>query len=455
MIRNGHILLKLSDRAETRAPVHLDVLDGVKRPGGSVDGNGAVDSAIRTMTSGMRCRRCFHASASLSHSGERHTCYNPLEHDLGLDRVLSVQIADADRTPEVVQALRNLDAVDWAMIEPLAAAPLRANLPEHAAGSIVLKDAFDRVGAATALAMEPGSRSIPVAVIDTGVALEHHEFNHKLLTGYDTVDLGIGPVGGNVSLVGDSMGRDFCARDETGHGTHVAGIVGARGLSMPQGLGGRSPIIPVRALAAAQAGDGPVFGVGGLGDIDAAIKVAVDMGARVLNMSFGTARNDLDPDAPPPHRDVIDYANAQSCICVAAMGNSGLEETFYPAALPGCIAVGSMSLAGELSEFSTTGAHVALCAPGEEVFSAGLSGYCNSTGTSHAAPFVAGAAALLAARAERRGHRLTGDEARIALCHSADRVGEPDALTGWGMLNAPAALAYLDHMQFSNQEDER
>ncbi|MEQ9258881.1 MAG: S8 family serine peptidase, partial [Roseovarius sp.] len=316
-----------------------------------------------------------------------------------------------------------------------------------------LADAFARIGAAEALAIEPGSRAVPVAVIDTGVALEHVEFGEKLLTGFDTVDLGIGLVGGEVSLVGDSVGRDFCARDETGHGSHVAGIIGARGAAMARGLAGRSPIIPVRALAAARMAEGPVFGIGGLADIDAAIKVAVDLGARVLNMSFGTSRGDLDAAAPPPHEDVIAYANAHGCICVAAMGNSGQEEEFFPAALPGVIAVGSMALDGSVSEFSTTGAHVALCAPGEEIVSAGLEGYRASTGTSHAAPFVSATAALLAARAQRLGHRLTGEEARRALCLSAKRPGEPDTRGGWGMLDAPAALAFLDQMPLSNQED--
>ncbi|MCB1403865.1 MAG: S8 family serine peptidase, partial [Rhodobacteraceae bacterium] len=66
-------------------------------------------------------------------------------------------------------------------------------------------------------------RAVAVAVIDTGVTLEHVEFAGKLRSGYDTVDLGIGRVAEDVALVGDSLGRDFCARDETGHGTHVAG----------------------------------------------------------------------------------------------------------------------------------------------------------------------------------------------------------------------------------------
>ena len=254
-----------------------------------------------------------------------------------------------------------------------------------------------------------------------------------------------------MALVGDSRGRDFVARDETGHGSHVAGIIGARGLSMMPGVAGRSPVLPVRALAAAQSGGGPVFGVGGISDIDAAIKVAVDMGAKVLNLSFGTARSETDPFAPPPHADSIAYAAAEGCIPVAAMGNSGVEEEFFPAALPDCIAVGAVTLAGERAEFSTIGRHIALAAPGEDIWSASLAGYAQSSGTSHAAPFVSGAAALLAARAARRGHELTAGEAREALCLSA-RGDAPNPETGWGMLDIPAALRHLDAMEFTTTE---
>jgi subtilisin family serine protease len=209
--------------------------------------------------------------------------------------------------------------------------------------------------------------------------------------------------------------------------------------------------MPIRALAAAQSAEGPVFGVGALSDIDTAIKVAVDMGAKVLNMSFGTSRGDTDPFAPPPHADVIAYAAKEGCIPIAAMGNSGVDEDFFPAALPQCIAVAACTLNGARADFSTTGRHVALSAPGEGIHSAALDGYAESTGTSHAAPFVSGAAALLAARAARRGWSLGVAEAREALCLSAEGDA-PNRETGWGVLNIPAALRHLDGMDFHKEE---
>ncbi|MGI9506857.1 MAG: S8 family peptidase [Geminicoccaceae bacterium] len=449
MRRAGHIMLKLEDGIETRAPVHIDVLDGARRPGGSIDGRGPVDRTILAQTTGLRAKRCFHAGACLHKVGARHLAYDEVESALGLERILSVQLAEPALADLVVAELRALDQVEWAMVEPLMRAPLML-LDEAAparAGRLATDAAFERVGASVALAMEPGARSVPVAVIDTGVALEHAEFAGRLRIGYDTVDLGMGSVAEGVALIGDSLGRDFCARDETGHGSHVSGIIAAAGLSMPRGVGGLSPIIPIRALAAAQAEPGVLFGVGGLSDIDAAIKVAVDMGAKVLNMSFGTSKDEIDEEAPPPHSAALAYAIAHNCIPVAAMGNSGLDEDYYPAALPECIAVGSMSLDGGLSSFSTTCAHVALCAPGENVLSAALDGYRESTGTSHAAPFVAGAAALLAAKAARFGHDLTMQEAHHALTAGAEPAWDgPNDRTGAGMLNIPNALLVLERM---------
>lgn len=452
MIRTGHILMKLKPGVETRLPAHLDVLDGAARAGGSVDGRGPVDRAILAETSGLRAKRCFHASASLSKVGARAVSWSAAERSLGLPQVLTLRLAEADQTDAVVASLRDLDQVEWVMAEPLASVPFQIAGNHRHGGAFAVTAAAEIVGAAEAHRMEPGSRGVAVAVIDTGVTLEHPEFAHRLRSGYDTVDLGMGHVSYDVALVGDSLGRDFCARDETGHGSHVAGIIGARGLSMQAGIAGPSPLIPIRALAAARSGGGPVFGVGALSDIDAAIKVAVDMGAKVLNMSFGTSRAETDPAAPPPHQDAIAYAVEEGCIPVVAMGNSGIEEEYFPAALPGCIAVGAMSLSGGRAAFSTTGRHIALCAPGEEIWSASLSNYADSSGTSHAAPFVSGAAALLASRAARRGHDLTAAEAREALCLSA-RGGAPNAETGWGMLDIPAALSHLDTMDFSTSED--
>src|SRR5215510_3975162 len=125
-------------------------------------------------------------------------------------------------------------------------------------------------------------------------------------------------------------------------------------------------------------------------------------------MSFGTPESNLNHDDPRPHARVIRYAARFGCVLIAAVGNSGLEEKFYPAALPEVIAVGSVDEQGRRSAFSTYGAHVAICAPGERIISTGRRGYLVSSGTSHAAPFVTGVAALLVSRARRSRRELNG-----------------------------------------------
>ncbi len=182
-------------------------------------------------------------------------------------------------------------------------------------------------------------------------------------------------------------------------------MIGAHGWGIPRGVGGRCLLLSIRVLAAARQPSGGVVGIGDLTNIDAGMKVCVDLGADVINMSFGTAAADIDPHGPLPHAAIVRYASAANCVLVAASGNTGRKEVFYPAALPEVIAVGSVGAGGERSPFSTYGDHIALCAPGERIVSAGRDGYEEASGTSFAAPFVSGAAALLVSRARRADRR--------------------------------------------------
>src|SRR5262249_10478455 len=147
-------------------------------------------------------------------------------------------------------------------------------------------------------------------------------------------------------------------------------------------------------------------------DIDAGVKVGVDLGAWVMNASFGTPATSLDASAPPPHEKAVRYATQRGCALIAAAGNSGKPEVFYPAAFEDVICVTSVDHENRLSKFSTSGPHVALCAPGERIVSVARHGYQINSGTSFAAPFVTGAAALVLSRAMRKGRRLSPREVR-------------------------------------------
>ncbi len=444
----GRLMMKLRDADCCEAPAHLDIVAGVTPPALSIDLGGRIDRTIKRRVTAMEVRCPYHAADCVHQPGHRHSHYSQLEYDLGLTRTRAVTLAEPEQTDAVIAALRDLDQVEWVTSETLSLAPLHAQVENNIVTREMIMAPHLQVGVPEALAMVAPDERLRVAVIDTGVALGHRELSGRLDAGFDTVDLAAFPMSQEIRLVGDSSGRDFDAMDLTGHGSHVAGILGARGLHLPRGAAGAARIIPVRALAAASAGHGRVFGVGGLLDIDCGIKVACDLGANVMNMSFGTPADAIDSNAPPPHRDVMRYAMAKGAIAVAAMGNSGALEDYYPAALPEVIAVGSVNEANRPSEFSTRGTHVDIAAPGERIISLGLEGYKESTGTSHATPFVAGAVALMAARARQAGQPLTFDLARRALRDgaSAKPPHAPDPAIGYGVLNIPAALRRLDQL---------
>jgi subtilisin family serine protease len=423
-------------------PAHVDHLAGAREPAASIDG-GPVDRAIARFGGAFRATSVYPARRALGHVGEQHVGYDDREHAHGLSRTVRVRVADASRVADAVAALRQLSVVEHVRPETLATTPAPVH---HAQDLCDPVPAHALVRAGYAHTGEHGDERVRVAIIDSGVAMGHPELQRQLLAGYDTVDLGAGHIG-DLELVGHSRGRDFNPRDEVGHGSHVAGVVGAQGYRMRRGVAGLSLLLPIRVLAAALApGHSRPIGVGGLSDIDCGLKVACDLGARVFNMSFGTSEKSLDPDAPPPHAEVVRYAAERGVVLVAAMGNTGDDERLWPAAHPDVIAVGAVD--GELrpSSFTTRGAHVALSAPGEHVWSLDLHGYRCSSGTSHAAPFVAGAAALLLSRAHRAGVQLGGAEVRRLLLDSV-QARPPEGWNramGHGVLDVTAAVRAFD-----------
>lgn len=206
-----------------------------------------------------------------------------------------------------------------------------------------------------------------VAVVDSGADLGHPDLAAVLTPGYDLVD------------------NDATPQDDNGHGTHVAGIIGAvagNGIGVA-GVAQRVKIMPVRVLDATGSGYSSAVAAG--------IRWAADHGATVVNLSLGS------PDYSSLTASAVDYALARGITVVAASGNEGMSAPSYPAALPGVIAVGAVDRYGVLAPFSNTGSHLALAAPGVDILSTLPGGYGSLSGTSMAAPFVAGAAAVVRA----------------------------------------------------------
>ena len=221
-----------------------------------------------------------------------------------------------------------------------------------------------------------GSPGITVAVIDSGVDASHPELTGRVREGWDFTKKIPGPGG----LV-----------DGYGHGTHVAGVIGAR-TGDGVGIAGIAPDCPILSIRIFND-----WGHSSEGVAAAAVTWAVDHGARVINASWGTI---LPGEAA---KQAFADAVARGVVLVAATGNSGKNaEPAYPAAIPGVIAVAASTDLDGWPAFSSTGDHVSVAAPGESILStypvAKGQGYRIMSGTSMAAPHVTGLVALMLSR---------------------------------------------------------
>ncbi len=263
-------------------------------------------------------------------------------------------------------------------LPPLRTQPAPENLPQiNRAGLpndplLPAQYGFDIMGTSQIWQQQPGRSEIVVAVIDSGVDGQHPEFQGQLLEGFDFTQKPPVP-GGQV--------------DGYGHGTHVAGVIGARA-NNGQGVAGLAPgckILPVRIFNN--------WGHSESGRSAAAVIWAVDHGAKVINASWGS------PSDSQSTREAIDYALSKDVVFVAAVGNSGNDDPKYPGALDTAIGVSATNADDRWASFSTFGEWVDLAAPGKAVLSTFPvqkgNGYKIMEGTSMAAPHVSAAAALV------------------------------------------------------------
>ncbi|GAA2427028.1 type VII secretion-associated serine protease mycosin [Actinomadura vinacea] len=211
-------------------------------------------------------------------------------------------------------------------------------------------------------------RGVKVAVIDSGVDATHPQLRGKVK-----------------QLDVTKTGTEDCV----GHGTEVAGIIGATDMRR-QGIPflGVAPGVQLISIKAAVGGEqnDPKWA-------PAAIRRAVDLGAKVINMSSQS------PDYAEL-RAAVQYALQKDVVIVAAAGNlkdqSQTARNAYPASYQGVIAVGALNKDGSLATFSNQTTPVTVTAPGQSVVSTWPQGtYHVADGTSQAAPFVAGTAALI------------------------------------------------------------
>ena len=245
-------------------------------------------------------------------------------------------------------------------------------------------------------------KDIVVALLDTGVDFSHPDLSGRVLPGYNFVD------------------QNMDAHDDNGHGTACAGIVaGTRGIA-PE-----SYILPVKVMD--ETGHGNEFAV-----IEGLL-YAVDRRAKVANLSIGTYGESR------AMQSAIAYALGKGVAIVCAAGNDGYDHTLMPGGIEGVVCVGALDADMRRAPFSNYGSALDIMAPGVAIGTLALrAGYSQFSGTSAAAPVVAGAMAELIAE----NPYMTPDELRSRIIDTADNLGPAgrDDATGNGVLNLERAL---------------
>ena len=218
--------------------------------------------------------------------------------------------------------------------------------------------------------IEEGSSLITVAIIDTGIDTDHEEFVGRIST-----------LSYNVTTNTEGIAA---VEDDDGHGTMVAGVIGAiRGNN--KGIAG---ITNNTLLMVIKANDDGVETFKESNIIEA-IYYAVDNGANVINLSLGSTY------ANPLTDEAIDYATEQGVLVVAASGNDGNDIPMYPASFENAISVSAVDSGQIVSTYSNFNEFVDIAAPGTQIYTTSMDNtYSSVSGTSFAAPHVSGIIAL-------------------------------------------------------------
>ncbi|GAA3659499.1 S8 family serine peptidase [Microbacterium marinilacus] len=290
----------------------------------------------------------------------------------------------------------------------------------------------DRLGLESAWEVTRGD-GVVVAVVDSGVQARNAHFASALTEGTTTFS-------------GGDAGADVY-----GHGTLVAGLIAARRVegSGAVGVAPEAQIMPVRVYEAdADTAEREGLAAPSADGIASGIRWAADHGADIINVSLSMG------DADPALVSAVEHARSQGALVVASAGNRKTADAenppteFYPAQLPGVLAVSGVTSDGEWDASSSfRGEHVDVVAPGQSMLSAFISGgdcvvNTESPSSSYATALVSGVAALVAAAHPEEGP----DEWAFRIMASAQR-SDPRSradTTGWGEVRPFEALNLVD-----------
>lgn len=301
-----------------------------------------------------------------------------------------------------------------------------------------------------------GRKNVVVAVLDTGIDYTHPEFEGRLIKGPNFAWVPPAPLPPGVPArppagpFPEPKGPDD-PLDDVGHGTHVAGIIAAA--ADGKGMVGVAPNVTIMAIKVLGKQGGSFW------SIAQGVQYAYRHGAKVINMSLGGVA----PAETLGNFDLLsmvcEEARRQGSLVIAAAGNDGLDmellqrtgKRVAPAMFPTVLSVGATREDDSLAPFSNRGRPLGITAPGYRILSTtptyptpmsqqGMSPYYDTmSGTSMAAPYAAGLAALIYSQHPD----WTPDQVEARMRESADDLGQPgrDDTYGSGRINVQRALA--------------
>jgi thermitase len=263
-----------------------------------------------------------------------------------------------------------------------------------------------KIQAPSAWDITTGLSSVTIGVIDSGAQPDHPDLSTKLLSGWNFIT-------GNNST-----------SDTIGHGTATSGTAAAatNNSNGVAGIAWSNPVMPLVVVDST--------GYASYSNIASAITYAADHGIRIMNISIAGS------SASSTLQSAVDYAWNKGSVVVAAAGNSSTSTPYYPAACQNVVSVSATDSNDTLAGFSNYGSWIDLAAPGVSITTLNTgSGYASWSGTSFAAPIVAGTAALvLSVKPSLSASSLVG-----LLEQNADNIGS-STYFGYGRVNAYKAV---------------
>ncbi|WP_242947439.1 S8 family serine peptidase [Desulfosporosinus lacus] len=324
---------------------------------------------------------------------------------------------------EVIETLKNTPGITGA--EENYSRSIQSAAEENPSNEPLFSKQWPLINRDVQGAWEMGAtgQGVTIAIVDTGIDLEHPDLKANLVPGYNAIT-GSEAAGAN--------------QDNNGHGTQVAGIAAAElnGVGIV-GVAYQAKIMPIKAIGAK--------GVGYDDAIAEGIIWAADHGAQIINLSLGSENGSVSSDIL---KQAVTYAVTKGCLLIAASGNYDSESqanpgVSYPASDPRVLAITATDIAGKVTSYSATGSEVDLAAPGDFIPTDGWeraegSGYTYASGTSLAAPFVSGEAALIWSQHPE----WSRDQVIQALEQGTEDLGSPgqDNQYGHGLVDVKLAL---------------